>query len=422
MHAADLRFIVADARQTSASFQGLLVMPTTPQVASDRIADVAAQERGLQIRWADGHVSHFHHIWLRDNCYCSDCGETADGVRFLRVCDLDLDVRPQSVRLADNGDLQVRWQPDGHESRYPANWLRRHCYGEAARRRRRYRPALWDAGLAQRLTRFDLARLEADQEAQLGFLETLRDYGVALLQGVAPDEPGLARAGACLGPLQGGVYGGAVFELSPRSARRIIGNSHRAVPPHTDEGYQQDPIGIELLVCDQPSADGAGASILVDGFQVAEKLRQADPAAFDLLSRMTLSFHRRHPGEMDRRAIGRVLCLDGDGDLVGIRYPARNTAPLDVPADLVEPLYEALWKFSAGINDPANMLRLRLERGDCLLFDNHRVFHAREAFSGDRRLLLASVHRQDFHNSLRLLAKELGRADDDLRLPSGAGH
>jgi len=60
-----------------------------------------------------------------------------------------------------------------------------------------------------------------------------------------------------------------------------------------------------------------------------------------------------------------------------------------------------LWKFSEAINHTDNVLRVRLEHGDCVVFDNHRVFHGREAFSGERRLLLTSVNRQDFHSTLR---------------------
>ena len=383
---------------------------------------VAADQRGILIRWQDGQESFFHAIWLRDNCYCDRCGETATGIRFLRVCDLDLGVKLKSVSLEGSGPLRVEWQADGHVSCYGLPWLRQHSYDDAARRERRLRPRLWDASEASSLSWFDLSSVSGDEEVRLAFLETLRDEGFALLRGVTASEAGLIEAARLVGPVEMGVYGGAVFELNPKSQRRIIGNSYSAVPPHTDEGYLQDPLGIELIVCDIACTGGDGRTILVDGFNVAEGLRQEDPEAFKLLSETTLSFHRIHPGEMDMRATGRVICLDSDGYVEGIRYPARNVAPLDVPPDLVEPLYRALWTFSAAINDPANILKLGLRHGDCVVFDNHRVFHGREAFTGDRRMLLTSVTRHDFHSGLRILAKQLGRDHTEQRLPAGAGH
>lgn len=32
------------------------------------VTGILAQPKFLQVLWGDGHVSLFHHIWLRDNC------------------------------------------------------------------------------------------------------------------------------------------------------------------------------------------------------------------------------------------------------------------------------------------------------------------------------------------------------------------
>ena len=397
-------------------------MSAAIQNPGEHIVSIAEEARGLVVKWSDGHVSLFHYVWLRDNCYCETCGETMVGVRFLRVHDLDLAVRPKSAQLDNHRDLNIAWQPDGHPSCYPAEWLRRHCYSDTSRSQRRHQPVLWDERIMSSLPWFEVERLAADESQRMTFLETVGDLGFALLRGVDMEEKALAHAVELAGPVQMGVYGPGAFELNPRSSRRIIGNTHHAVPPHTDEGYRQHPSGIIFIACDIPSADGEGKSVLVDGFKVAEQLREEDPEAFELLSTVTLPFHRVHPNEMDLRALGRVFCLDSDGNLVGVRYPARNAAPLDVPPELVEPVYRALWQFSAGINDPRNEMKLRLEHGECKVFDNHRVFHGREAFSGERRMLLTSVNRQDFHSTVRLLAKKLGREGYDRRLPAGVGH
>ena len=72
------------------------------------------------------------------------------------------------------------------------------------------------------------------------------------------------------------------------------------------------------------------------------------------------------------------------------------------------------------LNDPSFHLRFRLEAGDAVVFDNHRVLHAREGFSGRRHLRLFHVRREEFHNRLRLLSRKLGRDSADLRLAGGA--
>ncbi len=57
----------------------------------DRIATelplkaVEAVEAGVRMVWSDGRKSFFHSIWLRDNCYCSQCGDATIGRRTTRL-------------------------------------------------------------------------------------------------------------------------------------------------------------------------------------------------------------------------------------------------------------------------------------------------------------------------------------------------
>ena len=91
------------------------------------IESVQPEERALVLRWDDEHVSRFHHIWLRDNCTCDECGTTETGTRFLQLLDIPEDVSPEHTEL-DHGSLVIRWGPDGHQSRYESSFLRRYCY------------------------------------------------------------------------------------------------------------------------------------------------------------------------------------------------------------------------------------------------------------------------------------------------------
>jgi len=83
-------------------------------------------------------------------------------------------------------------------------------------------------------------------------------------------------------------------------------------------------------------------------------------------------------------------------------------------------MYRANYELVSRLNEPKYQLRFRLEAGDAVVFDNHRVLHAREGFSGRRHLRLFHVKREEFHNRLRLLSRKLGRDGADLRLSGGA--
>ena len=94
----------------------------------DVITTVERNDHRLNVSWADGHESRFHHLWLRDNCFCSECGDTWTGRRYVMLTDFDPDIFPESAEIDAEGNLCVTWSGDSHRSHYDAAWLRRHCY------------------------------------------------------------------------------------------------------------------------------------------------------------------------------------------------------------------------------------------------------------------------------------------------------
>jgi NAD(P)-dependent dehydrogenase (short-subunit alcohol dehydrogenase family) len=107
-----------------------------PLFSIDRQAD------GVAVTWSDGKASHFHSIWLRDNCRCERCGDPVIGRRTLRLTSLDLQVNAEQAALED-GRLSVSWS-DGHSSTYSGDWLRKHAYDDSARQNRALTPKIWD--------------------------------------------------------------------------------------------------------------------------------------------------------------------------------------------------------------------------------------------------------------------------------------
>jgi DUF971 family protein len=92
----------------------------------NRILDLARSGRDLAIRWADGHPSRFHAIWLRDGCLCPACAHPGTGQRLLETGAIPDDLALASARVNPDGDVEVAWA-DGHAGVYPTAWLRAHC-------------------------------------------------------------------------------------------------------------------------------------------------------------------------------------------------------------------------------------------------------------------------------------------------------
>jgi gamma-butyrobetaine dioxygenase len=371
------------------------------------IETVHPRSDGLSLSWTDGHESFFHAIWLRDCCYCDSCGDTYSSKRFVTPLDMPADAALASARIDARGDLEIVWQADGHRSRYTAAWLRHHCYDDASRRQRFHQPSLWGAEIATDLPTVDFAAASEDERTRFELLRRLRDYGFVLVRGDPVRPAGVEAVANLVGDLGESAYT-RIFDLTPSSKTRTMGNTFNAVPPHTDEAFRYSPPGVNVLGCVRPANDG-GESILVDGFQAAAQLRDSDPDAFDLLCRHAQDFNRIHPGSLDQRGRQPMIVLDDRGAVVGIRFHTRAAGPLNLPMEVVEPYYAAHRRFCERVFDPANQLRFQLEAGDAVLFDNHRVLHARAAFGDPQRhLQICNVARETFHEQLRLLAARLG--------------
>ncbi len=375
------------------------------------LTEVKPDAGGLWLTWADGHRSLFHYLWLRDCCYCRSCGDTYSSKRYVTPLDVPADPVPATVHIDKHGDLEITWQPDDHSSRYVAAWLRRHCYDDESRRRRFHEPRLWDAAIVDEMPVVEFAAASTDERLRLELYRKLRDFGFVLVRG-GPARPGGVEAVAGLiGDLGQSAYT-RIFDLTPASKTRTMGNTFNEVPPHTDEAFRYSPPGVNVLGCVRPASDG-GESILVDGFRAAAQLRENDPDAFELLCRYAQDFNRIHPGSLDQRGRQPMIALDDRGEVAGIRFHTRAAGPLNLPTDVVEPYYLAHRRFCALLFDPANQARFQLEAGDAVLFDNHRVLHARAAFGDHQRhLQICNVARETFHERLRLLAAELGFDDE----------
>jgi len=81
--------------------------------------------------------------------------------------------------------------------------------------------------------------------------------------------------------------------------------------------------------------------------------------------------------------------------------------PIDLPHDLIEPVYCALSKmFSLSYNSRYHLSYL-LKDGEALVFDNARVLHARTGFNGNRHVRLTHVGSDEFYSRWRRLRYEL---------------
>ncbi|NKB76182.1 MAG: DUF971 domain-containing protein [Gammaproteobacteria bacterium] len=347
---------------------------------------ISERSTGFHIDWKNGESSLFHYVWLRDCCYCEDCGDCHSSFRQYVPSMDSLKARPGSFSW-NKDELCIEWGNDAHQSVYSVEWLNENRYDDRARSSRRFTYSSWNASTNLPDLSFDFEQVSTNEVSRLELQTRLISHGVVIVRGGTCSVGSVISFAELTGEVEQSAYG-AVFDLRPGNAAGTA--------------------GIETLACVQPAESG-GDSILVDGFGIAQALREDHPLCFESLATWNHHYVRFHPGKLYQRAHVPIISLDDDGEISGIRLHTRASAPLDLPENVMETYLEAYHRLCTMMLAPENQMRVSLGPGDAIIFDNHRALHARTAFSDQRRFLqICSVSREKFHESFRLLATRLG--------------
>jgi len=392
--------------------------------ASDTpLASATLTDDGIAVSWNDGRTAHFHSIWLRHSPGFPGSGRPAgpEG-RFPQDT---AEPFPDSVEITADGNLDITWTDDRH-SQHDSEWLRQHDYEASAISKRRRQVIPWDAAGLSKEVEFEYSGLDSGNEARLPLFQHLLDHGVALLRHVPAETNTITVVANWLGHVPANLYADdpgqpAIGNVRVDPAVSVATNMCHFLGPHTDTCWRQTLSGLVLLHCLKSHPQG-GRSIVVDGFTVARRMREIDEAGYQLLCNVPLNFGSKVDNRDDWRVLGRVISVSADGELEGIRYNGNSIDQLELPGELIDPVYRALENFESILYDKSLWWQPLLQPGDLLVVDNHRILHGREAFdpsAGERHLQTCSVDRDDFHNRYRRIARELGDPSWNQHLTAG---
>ncbi|MFI9648375.1 TauD/TfdA family dioxygenase [Streptomyces sp. NPDC052040] len=325
-------------------------------------------------------------MWLRDNCPCPECRDPRSGQKLFQIGSLPAGLRVGSTAAADTaGDpaVEVVWAPNGHRSVYPLAWLDAHRPGQMGRRDRRTEAGkeLWTArDLSARLPAADWTDYLERPAVRARMLESVVRLGFMVLRGVPLREQQVLAVAETFGHVRETNYG-KLFDVRVEPDPNNLAFTSSAITPHTDNPYRDPVPTLQLLHCLVNDADG-GDSGLVDGFAAAALLRREDPEAFEVLTRTPVPFVFRDAGT-ELRAERPLIGTDPLGRVREVRFNNRSIGTLRLPADALESFYAAYRTFAEVLLREELRLDLRLVPGDCLVFDNTRLLHARTAFAQD---------------------------------------
>lgn len=333
-------------------------------------------DEGLKILWTDNHKSYFHYIWLRDSCMCPSCYHSEAEEKLLDLVSVPVSLKPLSLSLTKEGNLEVVWNDgNNHKSTFDTEFLRKHSTASSVLPEDYF---IWGRHDLKRLPEIPYSEVINKDEAVLDWLNKLMKFGFVIIKD-APKQQGISKQLAKLVNFPRQTFWGEDWSVKNTPNPENLSLTSLELKCHTDFVWSEYTPGVQFLHCLKSAGNMGGESVLVDGFKVAEVLREQDPNAFNLLSTYPVPWYFRTK-KFDYTFRGCVIELDKNGNVKSLRYNQANRLPLDGPTQLIPDMYRALRKFAELIRSTNLTQTFLLQPGDVLVFNNRRLLHGRTAF------------------------------------------
>ena len=253
-----------------------------------QIDKIEKDRSDLKIKWSDGEVSKFNYMWLRDNCPTAHDKDSHH--RMFNILNVSENLAVKDFKIDETGSLQVQWSEGDHTSFYDPNWLRQNCYTLKNKTKYISPYKLWNKNLENE---FDSICIEHDEiletdDGLIKWLELLHHTGIAIVKN-APVEKKSAF------PLLNRIshiretFFKTPFEVINIPKPNNSAYTAHALRNHMDLPWFELPPGYQFLHCLINSAKG-GDSSGVDGFAVAEYLKNNENEIFETLVNVPLKF------------------------------------------------------------------------------------------------------------------------------------
>ena len=399
---------------------------------------------------------------LRDMCTCPRCVDPSTRQKLFVTAEIPADIALESVQELPHG-VEIQWANDIPGTGPHVSVFDKSIFNAMATTgSSKTLPPM----PSRRLWNDDQFRAEVpdctyeaymqDDTVFYQALQKLHSHGLLFLKNVPESPESVIRITNRIGPLKNTFYGETWDVRSVPQAKNVAYTS-QDLGFHMDLLYMKQPPHLQFLHCIRSSASG-GASLFTDSFKAVAELFQSDEEAFCQLEKRPITFHYDHIDShyyqqsrplielapldfgstrfpnfqalqnSDKR-VGRSWIRDAfnlPDHLEAVSWAPPFQAPFELTNKFSRPSqasrhhianmennirhwHAAAKKFNDIIHRPENIHERMMRPGECVIFDNRRVLHARKAFevadAGKERWLRgAYLDKDPFVSKLRVLA------------------
>lgn len=332
-------------------------------------------------------------FYLRDLCKCPQCVDPHSKQRSFRTSDIRWNVYPRHVKL-EGKQLEIKWENDipGYDKEHTSTWnvdyLKKPVIDTHDITSIETKPRRWDAEMMRSMQHWISFDEYMNNDAEFAAaMKHLSHAGLIFVKDIPSSREMVEKIATRMGPLRNTFYG-STWDVRTVPQAKNVAYTNQFLGFHMDLLYMNEPPGYQLLHCLENSCEG-GESLFTDTFRVANLMRTMYPDFWKILTMTSLSYEYVHEGSIYHNTWP-VFELGKEEHLRHVNYspPFQSALPLSTGANLGEDrtrlrttYNRALRMFAQLLQHKTFAFKRKLNPGECVIFANRRVAHARNEFN-----------------------------------------
>ena len=351
----------------------------------------------------DNQKIEIHPIWLRERV---NNKEFLDKRTEQRLFDPSLleNIKIENAVIKDNV-LEVSFS-DGVKSKYEVTKLTSE-FLDSENLSNTIKPVLWNSKFNEYPT-YEFEDGFFKSKEMFDLLKSFYEYGFVIIKNLPKENNFIVKFANSIGSIRPTNFG-KYFNVKSLPRPNDLAYTSLALSPHTDNPYRKPVPCIQLLHCIENEVTG-GLSTLVDGFKVANYLKDYNSSFFDILTKIKVKFKF-----IDKDVVlendGQLIELDENKNLKQVRFSPRLDYVPILKKSQLDLYYKARKKVSELYNSKKFRIEFKLTPGDLLMMDNHRLLHGRTIYNaseGKRFLQGCYIDYDSSEGKLRHLKRSFG--------------
>ena len=354
-------------------------------------------------------------LWLRDACRCPQCVDPSTAQKRFDTADLPLRPAVKSQRVTKEGRLEVEWEvgpeeslmgiTEPHKSVYEQRELDHQPYDNRFESNHDvWTHCLWDRAhiesQRERLT-FGWDEILHHPPALKSAVLALLRIGLIFVRGAAHRSESVRELAERFGPVRETFYG-ATWDVRAKAEAENVAYTSGALDFHQDLLYMAEPPTLQVLHCLQPATAG-GVSRFSDAARAFEELQRDDPDMARVFANCPVTYQYRNRGHWYRfrrkhleSGLWQRPSVKGhvypctyqsvnwsppfQGSLDGFTKVTKSESTAHMDVERMGKYIQARKLFRERLTRPDAVYETTMASGDCVVFHNRRVVHARTAF------------------------------------------